>query len=348
MVAAEIRVILPQRCCALRDRIFVLGHNVGSLFNRSEMVQYLCLPAALLTALTVGSLSAQVIPTDANQLLALDAAGEAAEPRRSPGGPSAIGGVRYGRDIRPILSDRCFRCHGPDANQRAAGLRLDAREFAIAKRDGAAAIVPGDPSSSLLIERIKSHDLDERMPPPDSNKPALQDVEIALFEEWIRDGAIYEDHWAFSVPKRPTVPQSDSAHPIDGFIKQAHELRGITANPSADLSVLARRLFLVLTGLPPTPEELDAWLADQKPGAYERLVDRLLSEEPYATRHAEHLASIWLDAGRYADTSGIHMDAGRQGWLWRDWLIDSIRKDKPFDQFVGSLTKLDSPNPYQF
>ena len=141
MVAAEIRVILPQRCCALRDRIFVLGHNVGSLFNRSEMVQYLCLPAALLTALTVGSLSAQVIPTDANQLLALDAAGEAAEPRRSPGGPSAIGGVRYGRDIRPILSDRCFRCHGPDANQRAAGLRLDAREFAIAKRDGAAAIV---------------------------------------------------------------------------------------------------------------------------------------------------------------------------------------------------------------
>lgn len=303
------------------------------------MVHKFRLLAILLATLPVSSLFAQVITKDASQALARDAVNNdtvnnTVNPRHPSSASTAMGGVRYGRDIRPILSDRCFRCHGPDANQRAAGLRLDSREFAIAKRDGAAAIVPGDPSSSLLIERIKSHDLDERMPPPDSNKPALQAVEVALFEEWIGDGAIYEDHWAFSVPQRPAVPQSDSAHPIDAFIQQAHELRGIVANPSADLSTLARRLFLILTGLPPTPEELDAWLADQKPGAYERLVDRLLSEEPYATRHAEHLASIWLDAGRYADTSGIHMDAGRQGWLWRDWLIDSIRKDKPFDQFV--------------
>jgi hypothetical protein len=252
--------------------------------------------------------------------------------------------VRYGRDIRPILSDRCFRCHGPDATQRSADLRLDGREFAIADREHGAAIVPGSPATSLLMQRVQSHDPDERMPPLVSNKPALQAAEIELFARWIQEGANYEEHWAFVVPTQPAVPQTATAgdgtslavpvHPVDAFLQQAQQRHGITANPPTDRASLLRRLFLVLTGLPPTPEELEAWRDDTGDQAYERLVDRLLTEEPYATRHAEHLASIWLDAGRYADTSGIHMDAGRQGWLWRDWLIDAIRNDKPFDQFV--------------
>ena len=264
--------------------------------------------------------------------------------------PKLASPIRYGRDIRPILSDRCFRCHGPDTSARAADLRLDGREFAIADRDGAAAIVPGRPDSSLLIDRIKSHDPDERMPPVDSNKPALLPDEIAVIEQWIEEGANYEDHWAFSQPQRPTVPVVGTGHPVDAFLTHALTQRGIAPSPPTDRATLCRRVFLVLTGLPPTPEELDVWLKDERVDAYELLVDRLLTVEPYATRHAEHLASIWLDAGRYADTSGIHMDAGRQGWLWRDWLIDSIRTDKPFDEFVveqlaGDL--LPAPTPEQ-
>jgi len=258
--------------------------------------------------------------------------------------------IRYGRDIRPLLSDRCFRCHGPDANERAADLRLDSRAFATQERDGRAAIVPGDPEKSLLIQRIEHHDPDERMPPAESNKPPLGSEQIERIRQWIREGAQYEDHWAFTVPVRPAVPSHPSEHPIDAFLAAALKQHGMQHRPSADRETLARRLFLTITGLPPTPSELSAWLEDSRPDAYERLVDRLLTEEPYVTRHAEHLASIWLDAGRYADTSGIHMDAGRQAWLWRNWLIEAIRTDKPFDEFVveqlaGDL--LPEPTPEQ-
>ena len=258
--------------------------------------------------------------------------------------------VRYGRDIRPLLSDRCFRCHGPDASQRAADLRLDSREFAMADRDGTAAIVPGAPQRSLLIERITSHDPDERMPPVKSNKPHLLPHEIALITQWIKEGARYEGHWAFTPPVRPAVPDHVGDHPIDAFLHAALQQKQLSHSAPADRTTLARRLFLTVTGLPPTPEELATWLQDDRPDAYERLVDRLLNDEPYVTRHAEHLASIWLDAGRYADTSGIHMDAGRQAWLWRNWLIEAIRIDKPFDEFVveqlaGDL--LPKPTPEQ-
>ena len=243
--------------------------------------------------------------------------------------------VRYGRDIRPILSDSCFRCHGPDANERAADLRLDERRYAIADLgSGEAAIVPGNPGKSLLMERIRSHDDQERMPPPSSNKPALRPDQIALFETWIAEGANYEGHWAFEPPKALPVPNNGKAHPIDAFVLRSLQQQGAAMSAPANPATLCRRLFLVLTGLPPTPAELQAYLDDRRKDRYERLVDRLLTEEPYASRHAEHLASIWLDAGRYADTSGIHMDAGRQAWLWRDWLIEAIRSDKPFDDFV--------------
>jgi len=242
--------------------------------------------------------------------------------------------LRYGRDIRPLLSDRCFRCHGPDANTREAGLRLDLREAAVAMRADGAAIVPGDADASLLWQRVNAHGTDEQMPPASSGKPALRPDELALVRRWIDAGAQYEPHWAFVPPQPVDVPADAGAHPVDAFLERARRERSLTSNPPADRATLCRRVFLVLTGLPPTPEELDAFAADDDEGAYERLVDRLLHDEPYVTRHAEHLAGIWLDAGRYADTSGIHMDAGRQAWLWRDWLIAALRDDMPLDQFV--------------
>jgi len=243
--------------------------------------------------------------------------------------------VRYGRDIRPLLSDRCFRCHGPDQNERAAGLRLDERRYALRDLgDGLAAVVPGAPERSLLIDRIRSHDDDERMPPPSSKRPALRPEEITLFERWIAEGAVYEGHWSFQPPRQAPVPQGSSDHPVDAFLQRRWREAGASPSPKAEPEALCRRLFLVLTGLPPTPAELSAYLSDERADRYEQLVERLLTQDPYATRHAEHLASVWLDAGRYADTSGIHMDAGRQAWLWRDWLIDAIKHDKPFDDFV--------------
>ncbi len=242
---------------------------------------------------------------------------------------------RYGRDVRPILSDRCFRCHGPDAGTREAGLRLDVRDDALAARDGGAAIVPGDPDRSMLLQRVAHPDVSERMPPVTSGKPALTSDEQAVLRRWIAAGAEYEAHWSFVAPKPQTIPAVDDvAHPVDRFLQDARRRAGITPSPRADAATQARRAFLVLTGLPPTPAELSAFTADDRPDAYERLVERLLGEEPYRTRHAEHLAGLWLDAGRYADTSGIHMDAGRQAWAWRDWLIAALRDDKPFDEFV--------------
>jgi hypothetical protein len=242
--------------------------------------------------------------------------------------------VRYGRDIRPILSDRCFKCHGPDAAARAADLRLDDRAEAVHPRDGGAAIAPGDAAASELWRRITAHDADERMPPADSGKPELSTEQKALLRRWIDAGAPYEGHWAFTPPQPVAVPAGTAANPVDRFLGAARRQRGLAPAAEADRATLARRAFLTLTGLPPTAAELRDFVGDARPDAYERLVDRLLGDEPYRTRHAEHLATIWLDAARYADTCGIHMDAGRQAWAWRDWLIAALRDDKPFDQFV--------------
>jgi hypothetical protein len=252
-------------------------------------------------------------------------------------GPTPDGTVQYGRDVRPILADRCFRCHGPDENAREGKLRLDRRDDATAVRKHGAAIVPGEPEQSLVWQRLTTHDEDEHMPPKKSGKVPLSAAEVAIVEQWIRDGATYEEHWSFQAPQRPPVPTAGAGwarNAIDHFVFAELEAAGLRPSREADPATLARRVFLVLTGLPPTPQELDAFCADRAPDAYERLVDRLLTEEPYLTRHAEHLAQPWLDAGRYADTSGIHMDAGRQIWPWRDWLIEAIKSDLPFDQFV--------------
>ena len=268
--------------------------------------------------------------------VALIAAG-ASEALEAPGDP-----VRYGRDIRPILSDRCFICHGPDSAKRKADLRLDQFESATLRRQGVAPIVPGKPEESELLRRVACLDPDDLMPPPGSNKRAISAEERELLSRWIEQGAAYEAHWAFVPPRRPPLPETGLAaeaaphcpQPIDAFIRAGLQARGFEPAPEAPPEVLLRRLFLDVTGLPPTPEELDAFLADREPRRYERWVEKLLHEEPYVTRYAEHMTTPWLDAARYADTSGIHMDAGRSIWLWRDWVLAACRDNLPFDRFV--------------
>ncbi len=246
-------------------------------------------------------------------------------------------GIRYGRDVRPILSDRCFQCHGTDAAERRADLRLDTPEGALADLGGTAAVVPGDVEGSELWRRITSHDPDEVMPPPGSNRRPLTAEEREVLRRWIEAGAPYEEHWAFVPPVRPELP-AGAAHPVDAFVDRALAGQGLEAVGPLEPGPALRRLFLDLTGLPPTPEELEAHLAeletDDPDEVWERWIERLFSEEPYRTRHAERMASPWLDQARYADTNGIHMDAGRQMWLWRDWVIEAYRDNKPFDEFV--------------
>ncbi len=245
--------------------------------------------------------------------------------------------VSYGRDIRPILADRCFKCHGPDAQAREVDLRLDSFEEATADRGGYAAIVPGDPEQSELWYRVSSKNPLERMPPPSSNKRRLSEDELALVREWIEDGAAYEPHWAFVPPSRPALPavvdEAWCRNEVDRFILARLEEQGLAPSPEADRETLLRRVFLDLTGLPPTPEELDAFLTDE-PDGYDRWVEKLLHEEPYVSRYAERMATPWLDAARYADTSGIHMDAGRQIWLWRDWVLAAYRDGMSFERFL--------------
>ena len=256
--------------------------------------------------------------------------------------------VRYGRDIRPILSDRCFTCHGADAAKREAKLRLDLAEGAVKTNDeGRAAVVPGDPAASLLLARVASHDPKFVMPPPAANRRPVSAEEAALLERWIKEGANYEPHWAFVPPVRPEPPPSRSAGErttIDRFIRARLAKEGIEPSPEAEKSVLARRLFLDLTGLPPTPEEEEAFVADPAPNAYEAWVDKLLNEEPYVSRYAERMTTPWLDASRYADTIGIHTDAGRQMWAWRDWVLGAFRSNLPFDRFIADQIAGDLAN----
>jgi len=254
------------------------------------------------------------------------------------GGP-ARANVRYGRDVRPILSDRCFQCHGPDPATREAGLRLDEHAGATAARKGGpGAIVPGDAGASELIRRITSTDPNLMMPPPTSNKRPLSPEEKETLRSWVEQGAEYEPHWAFVPPVAPALPEvrgeSWARNEIDRFVLAGLEARGVEPSPAADGATLLRRVFLDLTGLPPTPEELDAFLADGASDAYERWVERLLTQEPYRTRVAERMTAPWLDAARYADTCGIHMDNGRQMWAWRDWVIEAFRSNMPYDRFL--------------
>ncbi len=240
--------------------------------------------------------------------------------------------VKFNRDVRPILSGNCFYCHGPDPKHREADLRLDVREGATADLGGYAAIVPGKPDESTLIKRVTSHDADERMPPPASKKPHLTDEQIVILRRWIEQGAEYEGHWAFlplSKVQPPSVKsESWAQNAIDRFILARLEQESIGPSQPADPATLIRRVSLDLTGLLPTPEEVEAFAAGRE--SYSALVERLLASSHYGERWGRH----WLDQARYADSNGYSIDSERQMWPYRDWVIKALNDDMPFDQFT--------------
>jgi hypothetical protein len=240
----------------------------------------------------------------------------------------------YNRDIRPILAHHCYACHGPDAAKREAELRLDVQQSALAKLpSGATAIVPGSSGTSALVERITSADQERRMPPPDSGK-SLSAGEIARLSTWIDQGAAWSGHWSYAPLQRATLPPAaDSSwlrSPIDSFILHKLAAAGWAPSPEADRPTLIRRLSFDLTGLPPTIAEVDAFVADTSPDAYERVVDRLLA----SPRYGERMAQRWLDLARYADTNGYHIDNHRDMWRYREWVIAAFNRNLPFDQFT--------------
>ncbi len=245
----------------------------------------------------------------------------------------AAGPIDYNRDIRPILSDRCYQCHGPDAARRKADLRLDDEASAKAERDGGRAIVPGDLESSEVYWRITAKDPGERMPPAKSGK-SLSPSEIEKLKQWISEGAKWQRHWSFIPPVRPEVPavrgREGIRNPIDAFIRSRLAREGLKPSREAERGILLRRVTLDLTGLPPTAEEIDAFERDESPNAYEKVVDRLLA----SPRLGERMATRWLSAARYADTNGYQTDAPRVMWRWRDWVIDAYNRNMPFDQFT--------------
>jgi hypothetical protein len=242
--------------------------------------------------------------------------------------------VDFNREVRPILSEHCYACHGPDQNKRKAGLRLDREEDAFKElKSGERALVPGDLKKSALVVHVTSTDPDEIMPPPKHGKP-LSEKQIATLRDWVKEGAKWQKHWAFVPPERPALPSVENKewprNGIDYFVLERLEKSGLKPNPEADKTTLLRRASFDLTGLPPTIEEVDAFLADDSTEAYEKVVDRLMSSPHYG----ERMAQQWLDLARYADTSGYHFDGVRFMWLWRDWVINSFNDNKPFDEFT--------------
>jgi len=251
-------------------------------------------------------------------------------------GPVAISAkIEFNRDIRPIFSDTCFQCHGPDEKQRKSKLRLDLRADAMKPaKSGAVAIVPGRPDKSEIIARVLAESEDDLMPPAKLHKPLTKQQKEVL-RQWVAEGAEYQGHWAFLPPVRPPAPQpADFRSPIrndvDAFIIARLKKEGMHPSPEADRATLIRRVTLDLTGLPPTVEEVDAFLADSSANAYEKVVDRLLASEHYG----EQMARQWLDFARYADSHGFQTDSSRQMWPWRDWVINAFNDSLPFDQFT--------------
>lgn len=238
--------------------------------------------------------------------------------------------VRFSRDVLPILADRCFHCHGPDETHREAELRLDQRESATADRDGYTVIQPGHAAKSELIKRITAtEDSGLLMPPPESHRKPLTAEEIATLKKWIDAGAQWGKHWAFEKPERPSLPLPNE-HPIDAFVRHRLQQDGLDFSPAAARHTLIRRLSFDITGLPPTPAEVDDFLEDDSPDAVAAVVDRLLKSPHYG----ERMAMWWLDAARYSDTDGYQQDATRTNWPWRDWVVESFNKNQPFDEFT--------------
>jgi mono/diheme cytochrome c family protein len=246
---------------------------------------------------------------------------------------SAQATVDYNHDVRPILANNCFACHGPDAKARQADLRLDTKAGAFSEPSGYPVIVPGKPEESELHLRIVSNDDNYRMPPADFNK-TLTPAQVEAITQWIREGAKWEEHWAFTTPVRPTPPDVKNGdwarNPIDAFILSRLEKEDLQPANEADKRTLIRRLSFDLTGLPPTREEIHQFLADDSPDAYEKAIDAFMAKPEYG----EHLARFWLDVARYGDTHGLHLDNYREMWPYRDWVIEAFNKNMPFDQFT--------------
>ena len=260
----------------------------------------------------------------------------------APAGPAALaaqgsasaGPVDFQRDVRPILADNCFLCHGPDQSTRQAGLRLDTREGALGARPRGAAVVPTDLEASLLYQRITHSSDGARMPPPALSNKTLSDEQIDVLRRWIEEGASWDQHWSFAAIERQAPPAvRDDAwvrNPLDRFVLARLEAADLRPAPEADKRTLARRLALDLTGLPPDPGSLVTFLSDTSDQAYDNLVDQLLDSKHWG----EHRARYWLDAARYGDTHGIHIDNYREMYAYRDWVIGAFNDNKPFDEFT--------------
>ncbi len=260
-------------------------------------------------------------------------------------GPTDQGKVDFNRDVRPILSNKCNLCHGNDAAGRSTPLRFDSLEGALIELDGGGhAIVPGDPAASVLLDRVTADPDDwSHMPPAEAGDP-LTPEQVDTLRRWIAQGAEWTGHWAFEPVAKPPVPAADGEvrNEIDGFLNDKLAREGLPVNGAASPTELIRRATFTLTGLPPTPAEVDAFLADDAPGAYERLIDRLLA----SPRYGEHRARYWLDAARYGDTHGLHLDNERSIWPYRDWVVRAFNQNKPFDEFtVEQLAGDLLPNP---
>lgn len=249
--------------------------------------------------------------------------------------PGKVSLVDFDRQIRPILSETCFTCHGPDGNQRKAGLRMDRKDSAFGKLEsGATAVVPGNPAESEMIRRITSASEDSIMPPPEAEKKLTQ-AQIELLTSWIQQGALWTNHWSFEPIRSPPVPQEGLAdgrvlNPIDAFVLEKLKSSGLVQSPTVNKAMLIRRASLDLTGLPPSISEVDEFLGDHSAQAFESVVDRLLSSKQFG----ERMAMPWLDLARYGDTSGYHNDSLRDMWLWREWVINAFNDNMPFDQFT--------------
>jgi hypothetical protein len=245
----------------------------------------------------------------------------------------ARGAIDFSHDIQPILSDNCYHCHGPDEKDRKAKLRLDTKEGAYRNVDGKAVIAPGKSAQSELIRRITTKDEDDLMPPPKSNRK-LTPQQIDLLRRWVDQGAPWGQHWAFETPRRPEPPPAKdkkwTRNPVDQFILARLDKEGLKPSPEAPRETLIRRVTLDLTGLPPTLAEVDAFLADKSPTAYEKVVDRLLK----SPRYGERMAWDWMDAARYADSSGYQGDPERTMWPWRDWVVSAFNANMPYDLFT--------------
>ncbi|HMO93037.1 MAG TPA: PSD1 and planctomycete cytochrome C domain-containing protein [Pirellulaceae bacterium] len=243
--------------------------------------------------------------------------------------PQLAGKIHFARDIRPILADTCFNCHGPDEETRETDLRLDQYSSLL----DAGILVPGDVEASELFRRLVAKDARTKMPPPDFHKK-LTDEQIQMFRQWIEQGATWSEHWSFVSPIRPPIPEVNQVgwpqNPIDYFVLAHNESLKLLQNPPADKAALLRRVYLDLIGLPPSPEEISAFMQDDQVDAFERVVDRMLS----SPRYGEHQARFWLDAARYGDTHGLHLDNYREMWLYRDWVIDAFNRNLPYDQFL--------------